>query len=87
MRTLLLSLAFVALVAMPVSAASEAEQCDMAATQIDKEYGKRFDKKAAEVRSMEAQARSLQKQGKHAEALKVYEAAAKSGDIHLMHAK
>lgn len=87
MRTLLLSLALVALVAMPVSAFTEAEQCDMASRQIDKEFGKRFDKKAAEVRTMAAQARMLQKQGKHAEALKAYEAAAKAGDIQLTHAK
>jgi hypothetical protein len=87
MRTVLLSLALVTLVVMPVSAATEAEQCDMAATQIDKEYGKRFDKTAAQVRSMAAQAKALHKQGKHTEALKVYEAAAKEGNVHLMHAK
>jgi hypothetical protein len=87
MRTVLLSLALVVLVAMPVAAATEAEECDMAATQIDREYGKRFDKKAAEVRSMASHARSLQKQGKHAEALKMYEAAAKAGDLQLKRAK
>ena len=87
MRTVLLSLALVAVVVMPVSAATEAEECEMAATQIDREFGKRFDKKAAEVRSMAFQARSLQKQGKHAEALKVYEAAAKTGGVQLKRAK
>ena len=87
MRMLLLSLALVSLMVMPVMAATEAEQCDMASKQIDKEFGKRFDKKAAEVRSMTAHARSLQKQGKHAEALKEYEAAAKAGNIQLTNAK
>jgi hypothetical protein len=87
MQILLLSLALVTLVVMPVSAGTDAEQCNMAAKQIDKEYGKRFDKKAAQVRSIQAQARSLEKQGKHSEALKVYQAAAKAGDIQLMPAK
>jgi hypothetical protein len=36
---------------------------------------------------MAAQAKALHKQGKHTDALKVYDAAAKEGDVHLMHAK
>jgi hypothetical protein len=87
MRTLLLSLALVALVALPVCAATEAEQCNMASMEIDKTFGKRFDKQAANVRTLQAQAKKLQAQGKHADALKVYEAAAKEGGLHLNHAK
>jgi hypothetical protein len=87
MRTLLLAFAFVALVALPVCAGTEVEQCDMASTQIDKEYGKRFDRQAASVRSMQTQARKLQAQGKHADALKVYEAAAKEGGLQLKYVK
>jgi hypothetical protein len=87
MRTILLTLALVALVALPVCAATEAEQCNMVSMEIDKSFGKRFDKQAANVRSMQGQAKKLQAQGKHADALKVYEAAAKEGGLQLKHAK
>jgi hypothetical protein len=85
MRTILLGLALLVLFAVPVIAETASEQCEIASMQIDRAFGKRFDRQAAQVRSMATQARSLQKQGKHAEALKVYEAAAKAGNIQLTH--
>jgi hypothetical protein len=87
MRTILLSLALVALVALPAYAATEAEQCNTVSKEIDKAFGKRFDKQASSVRSKQAQAKKLQAQGKHGDALKVYEAAAKEGGLHVMPAK
>jgi hypothetical protein len=87
MRAILLGLSLVALVALPVCAATEAEQCNMVSAEIDKAYGKRFDKQASSVRSKQAHAKKLQAQGKHGEALKVYEAAAKEGGLHVMPAK
>ncbi len=87
MRTILLTLALVAMVATPVAAASDAERCDMAQLQIDRAYGKRFDKQAAQVRTQQVQAQRLHKQGKHSDALKVYEAAAKTGGVTLTYPK
>ena len=83
MKAILLSLALLGVLA----SAAGASECPMLQAQIDKEYGKRFDKTATGVRSMAAQAWALHRAGKHAESEKMYDEAAKAGGMKLMHKK
>jgi hypothetical protein len=69
----------------PLSAS--AFQCPKLQSQIDKEFGKRFDRTATSARSVAAQAAVLHKEGKHAESVKMYEEAAKAGGLKLTETK
>lgn len=69
----------------PLSAS--AFQCPKLQAQIDKEFGKRFDRTASGVRSTAAQAAALHRAGKHDESVKAYEEAAKAGGLKLSEAK
>ena len=62
---ILLSLAML----MATATAAIAGECPLLQAQIDKEYGKRFDKTAADVKSMAAEAMALHLSGKHAESV------------------
>lgn len=66
-----------------VSGVASAGECPMLQAQIDKEYGKRFDKTAAEVKSLAGEAMALHRAGQHAESVKKYEDAAKAGGVTL----
>ncbi|MGH7388537.1 MAG: hypothetical protein ACREM3_03660 [Candidatus Rokuibacteriota bacterium] len=70
-----------------LAGAASAGECPLLQAQIDKEYGRRFDKTAASVKSMAAQAMGLHRSGKHAESVKMYDEAAKAGGMKLMHKK
>lgn len=72
MRTILLSLRSLPWSCCRRGAATETEQRDMASMQLAKEFGKRFDRTAGDVRSMQTQPRKLEAQGRHARALKLY---------------
>jgi hypothetical protein len=76
--------AMTALVVMclwPLSAS--AFQCPKLQAQIDKEFGRRFDRTASSTRNMAAQAAALHKTGKHAESVQKYQEAAKAGGLQL----
>jgi hypothetical protein len=77
--------ALVLMCAWPLSAS--ASQCPTLQAQIDKEFGKRFDRMATDVRTTAAQAAALHRAGKHAESMKMYEDAAKAGGLKLNPAK
>lgn len=83
MKTALLGIAMIC--ALPVTAA--AFQCPTLQAQIDKEFGKRFDRTAANARSIAAQAVALHRDGKHAESVKMFDEAAKAGGLTLTHKK
>ena len=76
----------VSLLALSASAAG-AHECPALQAQIDKAFGKRFDKTAASTRSMAAEAMALHRAGKHADSVKKYDDAAKAGGMELMHKK
>ena len=78
-KVMLLGIAMI--VAMPVTAM--AGQCPLLQAQIDKEFGKRFDRTASTTKQLAAQANALHKSGKHAESVKKYEEAAKAGNVKL----
>jgi len=78
MRALVIGLAVLTLSAVPALAADD---CAMRQYEIDKVYGKRFDKKAAEVRGLAKQAMALCKAGKKEDAMKMYDEANKKGGI------
>ena len=83
MKAILFGLSFLAISA----AAAGAHECPALQAQIDKEFGKRFDRTASTARSLAAQAMSLHKTGKHAESVQKYDEAAKAGGLQLMHKK
>lgn len=62
-------------------------ECPKLQAQIDKEYGKRFDRTASTVRTMAEQATALHKAGKNTESQKMCEAAAKEAGLKLSEAK
>jgi hypothetical protein len=74
---MLLSLAL--LVAMP--AVAMAAQCTSMQAEVDKQYGKRFDRTASNVRHMAAKAAALCKSGKDADSVKAYKEAMKTGQV------
>ena len=79
MKRILLSVVLLGAVAGSASAG----ECPMLQAQIDKEFGKRFDKTAAAARSAAAQGMALHRAGKHAESVQKYEEAAKAGGMTL----
>jgi hypothetical protein len=81
MRAIVLGAALLALAAVPAGAF----ECPALQAQIDKEFGKRFDARAAGAREKAAQAAALHKAGKHAESVKMYDEAAKAGGLKLAH--
>jgi hypothetical protein len=74
MKTTLIAIAMV--VAMPLTAM--AAQCTSMQMQVDKEFGKRFDRTASTVRQAAKKAQGLCKSGKDAESVKVYQDAMKA---------
>lgn len=70
-----------------VTGVASAGECPMLQAQIDKEFGKRFDKTAAAAKSLAAEGMALHKAGKHAESVAKYDEAAKAGGIMLQHKK
>lgn len=83
MRTIVLALGVVAVSATIVAAG----ECPTLQAQVDKEYGRRFDKTAAVVRATAKEAEALHKAGKHADSIKKYDDAAKAGGMKLTHKK
>ena len=83
MKRILLSL----LVLVAVASTASAGECPMLQAQIDKEFGTRFDKTAADVRSIAAEGMALHRAGNHAESVKKYEDAAKAGGVTLQRKK
>lgn len=83
MKRMLLS----ALLLGAVAGTASAGECPMLQAQIDKEFGKRFDKTAAEVKSLAGEGMALHRAGKHAESVKKYDDAAKAGGLTLEHKK
>jgi hypothetical protein len=77
MKALLLSLVVVAFAAVPALA----DDCMMRQAQIDKTYGKRFDKQATKVRSIAFEGSRLCKAGKTKDGLMKYDEAAKEGGL------
>jgi hypothetical protein len=84
MRILAIGCVVLALSVVPALAADE---CQMRQYEIDKTFGKRFDRTGAEVRSLGKQAMALCKAGKKSEAMKKYDEAAKKGGIVLQASK
>ncbi|MGH7278147.1 MAG: hypothetical protein ACREJG_05615, partial [Candidatus Rokuibacteriota bacterium] len=83
MKPFLISLAL-----LVVSAGvGHAAECPLLQAQIDKVYGKRFDRQASSVRSMASEAWALHKAGKHVESERKYDEAAKAGGMELVHKK
>jgi hypothetical protein len=82
---IVLALAVAVLALAPILAS--ANECPTLQAQIDKALGSRFDAQAQAARSMAAQAMSLHQAGKHAESVKMYDAAAKAGGLTLTHKK
>lgn len=78
MKALLLVLVAIVFAAAPALAADD---CMMRQTQIDKTFGKRFDKQASKVRSIAAQGSKLCKSGKTKEGLMKYDEAGKEGGL------
>jgi hypothetical protein len=72
---------------MVSAAAAGAGECPALQAQIDKEFGKRFDRTAATARATAAEAMTLHRAGKHADSVKKYDDAAKAGGMELMHKK
>ncbi len=83
MSSLLLTL--VVLVVWTVAAS--ASECPLLQAQIDKEFGRRFDKQATNARALAAEANALHKAGKHADSVKKYDEAAKEAGLMLEHKK
>lgn len=83
MKRIVMSLVMIAAAAT----AAGAGECPALQAQIDKEYGKRFDKTAASVKSIAAEAMALHRAGKHADSVAKYDEAAKAGGMQLMHKK
>jgi hypothetical protein len=79
MRTVVLGLAILGLSATVASAS----QCPLLQAQVDKEFGKRFDRQAAQARATAAEGWALHRAGKHADSVKKYEEAAKAGGLKL----
>jgi hypothetical protein len=79
MKAIVLGAALLVISAVPASAF----QCPSLQTQIDKEFGKRFDRQAATARQFAREADALHRGGKHAESVKKYEEAAKAGGLTL----
>jgi hypothetical protein len=77
MKALLLSLVVIAFAAVPALA----EDCALRQAQIDKAYGKRFDKQASKVRSIAFEGSRLCKAGKTKDGLVKYDDAAKEGGL------
>jgi hypothetical protein len=69
------------IVGFPLTSALAADDCKMRQEQVDRAYGKRFDKQATKVRSVAADASKLCKGGKTKEALALYDQAAKEGGL------
>jgi hypothetical protein len=74
MRALLVVLMIVAFSFTPAVAADD---CKMRQDQVDRAFGKRFDRQASKVRAIAAEASKLCKGGKTKEALAMYDQAAK----------
>jgi hypothetical protein len=83
MKAILFGLSLLAISA----AAAGAHECPALQTQIDKEFGRRFDRSASGARSVAAEAMALHRAGKHAESVQKYDDAAKAGGMQLMHKK
>ncbi len=83
MKSLVFGLSLLALSAT----AASAFECPTLQAQIDKQFGNRFDAHAASARQLATQAAALHKAGKHADSVKMYDAAAKAGGIQLTHKK
>jgi hypothetical protein len=77
MKTLLLVSVVVAFTAAPALA----DDCMMRQVQIDKAFGKRFDKQATKVRSIAYDGSRLCKAGKTKDGLMKYDEAAKEGGL------
>jgi hypothetical protein len=75
MKATLLGIAL--LCAIPATAM--AAQCSSMQMEIDKQYGKRFDRTATNVRHMAVKAAALCKSGKDADSVKMYQEAMKAG--------
>jgi len=83
MKTVMIALAVLALTATTALAF----ECPTLQAQIDQAFGKRFDAQAASAKQLATQAAALHKAGKHAESVKMYDAAAKAGGLQLKHKK
>jgi len=78
MKARLLVLVAIVFAAAPALAADD---CMKRQTQIDKMYGKRFDKQASKVRAIAAEGATLCRSGKTKEGLTKYDEAAKEGGV------
>jgi hypothetical protein len=78
MRALLLGLVVSAFAFTPALAADD---CMMRQAQVDKAFGKRFDKQATKVRSTALEGSRLCKAGKTKDGLMKYDQAAKEGGL------
>ncbi len=73
MKAMLLGMAFV----VASAATAVAAECPAVHAEVQKMYGKRFDKKAASVREADTQAMRLEKAGKKQEAMMMCDKIAK----------
>lgn len=78
MKALLFGLVAVVFAFTPALAADD---CAMRQAQIDRAFGKRFDKQASAVRTKAAEGSKLCKSGKTKEGLMKYDEAAKAGGM------
>lgn len=77
MKAFLLAAAAVLLAVAPAMA----DDCMMRQSQVDKSFGKRFDRQASKVRQIAMEGSKLCKAGKTKEAMMKYEEAAKEGGL------
>lgn len=78
MKAIVLGIAVLALSAVPALAADD---CQMRQYEIDKTFGKRFDRTAANVKALAKEGMALCKAGKKSEAMMKYDEAAKTGGL------
>jgi hypothetical protein len=78
---------FAMLVVLGSPLAVTAYECPKLQAQVDREYGKRFDRTASTVRTMAKQAAALHKAGKDAESKKMCEETAKATGMNLAEVK
>lgn len=78
MKAFVLGIAVLALSAVPALAADD---CQMRQQEIDKAFGKRVDRQAADVRALAKQGIALCKAGKKSEGMMKFDEAAQKGGL------
>lgn len=81
MKTLSITLLALVMIALGSAPAVAADDCKMRQGEIDRAYGKRFDKQATKVRAIAAEGSKLCASGKTKEAMMKYDEASKEAGL------